>query len=128
MPPSETLMGAGGTGGRTEPTMNGQIDATAELRRNGKTLHVTGPAGFDDDERGAVIHVTVTQVSEGMGDSGFTPSNKNTWSAEIEEGFVPGPAHAKATATVHNDDGSTEPYPEPGDPPWERDIMIVVAP
>lgn len=122
MPPSETLLTAGGIGGRTEPTMRGQIDKSAKLIGQGK-LRVTGWANYDDDERGAVVHVTVTQGGS-TGDSDSEFSNEENWVAMVTGGFKPGVADAEATATVTNDDGTEEPYPEPGDDPWARVITI----
>lgn len=108
--------------------MRGQIDDTARLRGNGTTLQVTGWVEFDDDERSTVVLVTVTQDgSTSIGPSGNTPSIKKAWAAEVEgdHTFVPGPAHAEATATVYVKNGPPEHYPEPGDPPWARDITLV---
>ena len=109
--------------------MRGQIDPTATISQGGTTLQVSGPLeDWEDDERGAVIHVSVTQGGWRVtGASGFTPSNTQTWSATIDgpNTFVAGAAHAAATATVHLVDGGHEPYPYPGDPPWERGITLV---
>jgi hypothetical protein len=113
--------------------MVGQINDTAELNGDGKTLLVTGWARFDQDERSAVMEVTVTQGEGGAranGVSGTTPMNKRAWTAEIRERhetqkFAPGPALAVVTATVKLKNGETEVYPEPGDEPWARYITLV---
>jgi hypothetical protein len=105
--------------------MRGQFHETAEIRGNGKTLKVTGPVEFEDDERGAVIHVTVVQGSSKVqGDSSFTPSGALRWSATLtgSDGFAPGEANGDASATVHLKDGGTEPYP-----PWGQEIELVLA-
>jgi hypothetical protein len=84
---------------------------------------VTGPVEWEDDEHGAVIHVTVTQgESQVKGDSGFTPSSTDTWSATLtgNHSFRPATAEGGATATVQLKDGSTEPYP-----PWGQEITLI---
>ena len=98
--------------------MLGQFDATAELRGGGKTLHVHGPVtDWEDDERGAVMHVTVTQgQSKVTGQSGFTPANAVAWSATLtgDDVFNANDADGVMVAIVHLTDGNTEPYPYPG--------------
>jgi hypothetical protein len=108
--------------------MRGQINDTARLRGNGKTLQVTGWLEFDDDEKSTVVLVTVTQGgSTVIGPSGNTPSIKKFWAAEVDgnDTFQPGPAHAEATATVYVQNGPPEQYPEPGKPPWAKDITLL---
>jgi hypothetical protein len=109
--------------------MNGMINDPGQILGNaGTTLHVTGPIKFESDERGAVVHVTVTQGgSEVTGDSDFTPSNAQHWSATIcgTAKFVrDDTARCEATATVRKTDGSFEEYPEPRDPVWAREIDL----
>ena len=108
--------------------MLGQINPTATISNGGKTLELSGPLDdWEDEEEGAVIHVTVTQGGWRVrGASGFTRSGEATWSATITgtDTFVAGAAHAAATATVHLESGGHEPYPYPGDPPWERGITL----
>lgn len=100
--------------------MRGQFADTAKIISNGSGLEVTGPADWDSDESGAVIHVRVTQEQEdgqervvATGDSAYTPSSSTTWSATLatHSGTLrPGAADARARATVSLDDGHTEPY------------------
>ena len=108
--------------------MLGQINDTAQLHGNGKTLLVTGWVRFDSDERNARLRVTVIQGGSTVsGESGTTPSNKKAWTAEVEgdANFLPGPALAVVTAEVELRDGTTEEYPEPNDDPWARYITLV---
>ncbi len=110
--------------------MRGQINDTAQLYGNGKTLLVTGWVQFDADEQSAIMEVTVSQgASRVKGKSGDTPRNKKAWTAEIttrgRATFLPGPARAVVTATVKLNDGTTEQYPEAGGQPWERYITLV---
>jgi hypothetical protein len=108
--------------------MHGQINDTARLHGDGKTLQATGWLEFDADEKSTVVLVTVTQEGSTVtGPSGNTPSIKKTWAAEVDgdDTFRPGPARAEATATVYLRDGTHEQYPEDGDPPWVRDITLV---
>jgi len=115
--------------------MVGQINGTAELNGDGKTLIVTGWLRFDPDEDSAVMDVTVTQGAGAAraiatGESGETPKGKKAWTAEIQEQhqrqkFQPGPALAVVTATVTLKNGETEVYPKPGEEPWARYITLV---
>ena len=108
--------------------MRGQINDTAQLNGDGKTLLVTGWVQFDDDEKSAVMRVTVTQGGSTVtGKSANTPRTKSAWTAEIKgrDDFLPGPAHAEATATVTLKSGATEEYPEAGGAPWARFITLV---
>jgi hypothetical protein len=108
--------------------MLGQINDTARLHGDGKTLQATGWLEFDADEKSTVVLVTVTQGGSTVtGPSGNTPSIKKAWAAEVDgnDTFHLGPAHAEATATVYLLNGTQEQYPEDGDPPWARDITLV---
>jgi|SRR6186997_3378725 len=97
--------------------MRGQFDDTARIVSSGEGLEVTGPAEWDPDESGAVIHVRVKQeevVATGV--SAYTPAGATTWSAKLttRSGTLqPGAADAKARATVSLNDGHTEPYSWP---------------
>jgi hypothetical protein len=97
--------------------MRGQFDDTAKIISSGDGLEVTGPAEWDPDESGAVIHVRVKQeqvVATGV--SAYTPSSATGWSARltVQSGTLqPGVADAKARATVSLNDGHTEPYSWP---------------
>ena len=97
--------------------MRGQFDDTARIVSSGGGLEVTGPAVWDPDESGAVIHVRVKQdhvVATGVSD--YTPSSAATWSARLttRSGTLqPGVADAKARATVSLKDGHSEPYSWP---------------
>lgn len=97
--------------------MKGQFDDTARIVSSGAGLEVTGPAEWDSDESGAVIHVRVKQDQVvATGDSAYTPSSATTWSARltVHSGTLePGVADAKARATVSLNDGHTEPYSWP---------------
>jgi hypothetical protein len=109
--------------------MNGQINDTARLNKDGKTLHVSGWLEFEPDEKSTVVLVTVTQNgSKVKGPTGNTPSIKKAWAAEVDgvDTFLPGTAHAVATATVFLRNGSQEQYPEGNDDPWEADITLVL--
>jgi hypothetical protein len=108
--------------------MHGQINDTAQLHGGGKLLHVTGWVRFDTDEKSAVVEVTVTQGGSTVTcSSGDTPNGKKAWGAEGEGKavFLPGLAHASATATVRLNSGGDEQYPEEGDEPWARYITLV---
>lgn len=108
--------------------MVGQINDTAQLHGNGRTLLVSGWVGFADDEKSTVVQVTVTEGGSTVtGASGTIPANKRAWVVELEgdADFQPGPAHVEVTATVKLTNGDEEQYPEPGDPPWSRYITIV---
>ena len=64
--------------------MRGQFDDTARIVSSGEGLEVTGPAEWDPDESGAVIHVRVKQeevVATGV--SAYTPAGATTWSAKL---------------------------------------------
>ena len=93
--------------------MRGQFDDTARIISSGEGLEVTGPAEWEPDESGAVIHVRVKQDEVvATGDSAYTPSSATTWSAKltVHAGSLhPGFADAKARAAVSLDDGHTEP-------------------
>jgi hypothetical protein len=97
--------------------MKGQFDDTARIISSGGGLEVTGPAEWDPDESGAVIHVRVKQeqvVATGV--SEYTPSSATTWSARLTTRsgrLQPGVADAKARATVSLNNGHTEPYSWP---------------
>ena len=97
--------------------MRGQFDDTARIVSSGAWLEVTGPAEWEPDESGAVIHVRVKQDQVvATGDSAYTPSSATTWSARltVHSGTLePGVADAKARATVSLNDGHTEPYSWP---------------
>jgi hypothetical protein len=97
--------------------MRGQFDDTARIVSSGAGLEVTGPAEWEPDESGAVIHVRVKQDQVvATGDSAYTPSSATTWSARltVHSGTLePGVADAKARATVSLNDGHTEPYSWP---------------
>jgi len=126
----ETLLCGSWHRGEKEIGMVGQINDTARLHGEGKTLQVTGWLEFDADEKSTVVLVTVTQQGTGStvtGPSGNTPSIKKAWSAEVDgdDTFQLGPADAVATATVYNRDGTQEQYPKAGDPPWARQITLV---
>ena len=57
--------------------MHGQINDTARLHGDGKTLQATGWLEFDADEKSTVVLVTVTQEGSTVtGPSGNTPSIK----------------------------------------------------
>lgn len=111
--------------------MLGQINDTARLHEDGKTLQVTGWLAFEADEKSTVVVVTVTQDGSTVtGPSGNTPSIKKAWAAEVDgdDTFSPGAAQAKATATVYLRNGTQEQYPEPGDDPWEGEITLIAQP
>jgi hypothetical protein len=110
--------------------MVGQINDTARLHGDGKTLQVTGWLQFEADEKSTVVVVTVTQDDGALtvtGPSGNTPSIKKAWAAEVDgdDTFHAGTANAKATATVYLRDGTQEQYPEEGQDPWEKIITLV---
>ena len=97
--------------------MRGQFDDTARIISSGAGLEVTGPAEWEPDESGAVIHVRVKQEQViATGVSEYTPSSAATWSATLTAHagtLQPRVADAKARATVSLDDGHTEPYSWP---------------
>jgi len=107
--------------------MLGQINDTAQLNGNGRTLLVSGWIGFADDEKSAVLQVTATQNGSTVtGTSTRLPSNKKAWAVELEgdDNFHPGSIHVEVTATVELRDGSEEEYPEAGQAPWSRYITL----
>jgi hypothetical protein len=97
--------------------MHGKFDSPAKIISNGAGLEVTGPAKWEPDESGAVIHVRVKQEQVvATGTSAYTPSGDGTWSATLiarSGTFHPGAADARARATVSLKDGHTEPYSWP---------------
>lgn len=97
--------------------MRGQFDETARIVSSGEGLEVTGPAVWDPDESGAVIHVRVKQENVvATGVSAYTPSSAATWSARLttRSGTLePGVAEAKARAEVSLQNGHSEPYSWP---------------
>ena len=108
--------------------MLGQINDTARLHEDGKTLQVTGWLAFEADEKSTVVVVTVTQDGSTVtGPSGNTPSIKKSWAVEVDGDVTrhPGPAQADARATVYLRDGTQEQYPAAGEPPWARGITLV---
>lgn len=97
--------------------MQGKFNSPAKIISGGAGLEVTGPAKWDPDESGAVIHVRVKQAGVvATGTSAYTPSTDGTWSATLiaRSGTLhPGVADAKARATVSLNNGRTEPYSWP---------------
>jgi hypothetical protein len=103
--------------------MTSKVDTPLKLKKDGRTVQVTGPIEWEPDEASAEFSVEIIQPPNGARVSArgqsrrtYYPKDKRWQAVARVSGPKPleiGVAKATATATITLKDGKTETYPWP---------------